>query len=378
MSEDAAQRIRKAIAAFAPRWVDPPVLQPAGLYLELLGEDLRARAFLLAGNDDAPFCLRPDMTAPAVRVALASGDWSGPSAVAYDGPVFRRQSDAARESEFRQVGVERFAHAADLEAQEAALIAAALGACQEAGAKLKVRLGDVGVFHALVDACAIGEAWTRRLKRAFARPSGLATTLHHAANDSPRSDNAVAEALAALAPARAEAVVEELLADARIVMVGSRDARDIATRLREKGAAVAAPAPEPAVLAAIAEAVAVEAAPDKAFAALSKIAAVLPAPQGFQTALERAQARWRALAGTNVNDAVFSVGFGRGLAFYDGFVFEIEAPALGARASLGGGGRYDGLLHRLAAAETAGPADVAQWGALGFALRPLRIAEASS
>jgi histidyl-tRNA synthetase len=69
----------------------------------------------------------------------------------------------------------------------------------------------------------------------------------------------------------------------------------------------------------------------------------------------------------------FAPGLGRTVAYYDGFVFELEAPALGARASLGGGGRYDGLARALAAP---GRANGTNLRAAGFAVRPRRLMEA--
>lgn len=380
MSARAAQAVRAAASTLAREWVDPPVLQPAGLYLELLGEDLRARAFMVSGDDEDALCLRPDMTAPAVRVALAQSDWNAPFAVAYDGHVFRRQSDASRETEFQQIGVERFAPRGAVGDGEAEIVIATLEACRAAGATPHLRLGDVALFNALIDACKVGEGWTRRFKRAFARPGGLSAALAAAATDAPAPDNALAQALAALSPDRARAVIEEMLADARIVPVGDRDVSDIAARLREKGAAVAEPAPDKAALAAIGEAVALEATPDKAFAELGRIARlpVVRGGDGLAMAIAAAAERWAQIARAVAPEATFSAGFGRGLAFYDGFVFELEAPALGARASLGGGGRYDGLLHRIAASEGGGPPDPAGWCALGFALRPQRIDEAAS
>ena len=70
-------------------------------------------------------------------------------------------------------------------------------------------------------------------------------------------------------------------------------------------------------------------------------------------------------------------GLGRGFAYYDGFVFELEAPALGERASLGGGGRYDGLVRALQEREPSIATRPAPPRGAGFALRPLRIAEAA-
>lgn len=378
MTSTAAQAIADAASALGASWIDPPVLQPSGLYLELAGEDLRARAYMLAGDDEDAFCLRPDMTAPAVRMALATSDWSQPFGVAYDGLVFRRQTDTSKESEFRQIGVERFGKRDAIGAAESAIINASLTACRSAGVAPRMRLGDVALFEALVDACGLADAWSRRIKRAFARPGGLAGVLKAAASEAPAADNAMGQALASMSEARAEAVVEELLTDARIVVVGTRTVGEIAARLREKGRVEAAPAPAASALAVIADAVALEAAPDKAFAELGKIArrAGVRDAALLTTAIDRAAQRWAAV--TDKPDATFSAGFGRGLAYYDGFVFELEAPKLGQRASLGGGGRYDGLLQRVATSEGGGPKDVAAWGAIGFALRPQRIDEAAS
>ncbi len=378
MTGKAAQSIRNAASALAGSWIAPPVLQPSGLYLELAGEDLRARAYMLAGDDEDTFCLRPDMTAPAVRMALSDSTWNAPFGVAYDGLVFRRQTDASKETEFRQIGAERFGKRDAIGAEESAIIDAALSACRTAGVAPRMRLGDVALFESLVDACELADTWSRRLKRAFARPGGLAATLKAATAEAPAADNALGQALAAMTAARAEAVVEELLTDARIVVVGTRTVGEIAARLREKGRAEAAPAPDPDMLALIADAVALEAEPDTVFAALFQLSklVLMPDPLPFREAIDRADQRWTNIA--DKPDATFSAGFGRGLAYYDGFVFELEAPKLGHRASLGGGGRYDGLLHRVAASEGGGPKDVAAWGAIGFALRPARIDEAAS
>lgn len=378
MTDAAAQAVRAAVEALSPTWITPPVLQPAGLYLELAGEDIRARAFMLAGDEDEALCLRPDMTAPALRQTLRSGDWSKAFSVAYDGLVFRRQSDGQKESEFRQVGAEVFAPRAEIAASEAGVINVTLAACRALNISPRVRLGDVAVFEALVEACVLPEPWPRRVKRAFARPGGLATVLREAAAPPAPEESAMAQALAALPEERAEAVVEELLADAGVAIVGARTLGEIAARLREKGRTLSAPRAEDAALQFIAETTAIEAAPDAAFAALRNAAenAAVKNAAPFLAAIARAEARWAA-TDKQALDATFSAGFGRGLAYYDGFVFELEAPQLGARASLGGGGRYDGLLHRIASSQGGALKAPEQWGAAGFALRPQRLAEAA-
>ena len=51
----------------------------------------------------------------------------------------------------------------------------------------------------------------------------------------------------------------------------------------------------------------------------------------------------------------FDAAFGRNLEYYEGFVFEITAPADSGKQSdlppLAGGGRYDAMTQRLGAAQ---------------------------
>ena len=85
--EQARAAIRAVLDARGAHWVEPPLLQPAAIYLELYGEQIRRRVFLIedAGRG---MCLRPDLTAPAVRAAFELN--KTPALVAYDGRVFRR------------------------------------------------------------------------------------------------------------------------------------------------------------------------------------------------------------------------------------------------------------------------------------------------
>src|SRR5262249_11773662 len=151
-AEDAASLMsaRDVIAALAPTWIAPPVLQPGGLYLELSGEDIRARAFLV--SDASDLCLRPDMTVPAVRAAFAQS--APPALIAYEGQVFRQQAAGSqREREFVQLGAEWLTRG-DAEA-DARVIAAALEACRAEGVSPSLRLGDIGIREGFIAACGL-------------------------------------------------------------------------------------------------------------------------------------------------------------------------------------------------------------------------------
>jgi ATP phosphoribosyltransferase regulatory subunit len=370
----AAASIAAVLAKHARIEIDPPVLQPAGLYLELAGENLRKRAFLIDDPSGEELCLRPDMTVPACRAAIALSHKTA-FAVRYQGLVFRRQSAlTAGAAEFLQAGAEWFAPAADMEKQEPAILAAALESCRAAGVEPSLRVGNVGLFAALARSVGLDPVWSERLVRAFSRAGGPAGVMAEAsAPETPPS--ALAEALAALPAERASAVLAEMLDLAGVAPVGGRSVDDIAARLREQGARGGAVRPTEAQFASIRTALAIEERPDAALGALTALTK-------SDTALGEARERFRAFWGETTKlakapaDTRFVFGLGRGISYYDGLVFELEAPALGPRASLGGGGRYDGLLRALAARD-ANADRFADWAAAGFALRLKRLGDAA-
>ena len=54
-------------------------------------------------------------------------------------------------------------------------------------------------------------------------------------------------------------------------------------------------------------------------------------------------------SGVDMSTVEFSAEFGRNLAYYTGFVFEVVAPSLGRSSPVAGGGRYDSLLKAVGA-----------------------------
>jgi ATP phosphoribosyltransferase regulatory subunit len=371
MSPEAArQAIRDVLDTVGATWVTPSVVQPAGIYLELYGEQIRRRIFLIESGSEE-MCLRPDLTAPAVRAAFALPKL--PAFVAYDGLVFRRQLEStARETEFGQVGAEWLGQGGFDVGAEAEIISIALRGA--ASASSKMRLGDVAVLRAFVDALGLADPWPNRLMRALARTGGLAALR---AEPPPALDDqgaGLAEALAAMPADHAEAAVADLLNLARITSVGGRPLSEIAQRLRQRGALAAATPPTPAQYDLLDALTRIDAADGLAQTEKLASSKALAKPEIAQAAIANAKARSDALAGVLPKDFAFAPGLGRSVSYYDGFVFELEAPALGDRASLGGGGRYDGLARALWPAGKPVPVSLR---AAGFALRPQRIAEAA-
>jgi ATP phosphoribosyltransferase regulatory subunit len=186
----------------------------------------------------------------------------------------------------------------------------------------------------------------------------------------------LAEALAGLPQDHAEAALRDLIGLARITAIGGRPLGEIAERLRKRGQLAAAPPPTPAQYEALDALTHIDAADGLDRAAKLAESKVFAKNSAAQSALAAARARNEAVkALTRLPEHTsFAPGLGRSVAYYDGFVFEFEAPRLAARASLGGGGRYDSLARALWPAGRKMPKALR---AAGFALRPQRLAEAA-
>src|SRR5580698_8185465 len=217
--------------------VAPAILQPAEPFLDLSGEDIRKRMYLTADPQGHELCLRPDLTIPVSRDYLASPAAGKPAGFCYLGPVFRHRDNEP--SEFLQAGIESFGRA-DIAAADAEMLALGLEATSHYGlAAPEIRLGDVGLFSALVAALDLAPAWKRRLVKDFNHKSSLAHDLDQltisAANGRPEYQGMLA-ALAGSDPRAAHALVTDLLSIAGISAVGGRSVGEIADRFLEQSA----------------------------------------------------------------------------------------------------------------------------------------------
>src|SRR5262245_55759371 len=350
---------RRLMAAFARAGyerVEPAVIQPADLFLDVVGESLRARTYVFTDPDGAELCLRPDLTVPTCRLHLERHANAGTRArYCYAGSAFRYQPTGAGRAhprEFHQAGIESFA-AHDRERDDAAVLALIITALREAGlAPLRLRIGDLGLFAALINALDMPERWRMRLRHQFWRPEAFRAELARLSSGKAQPAGAPADLIERLDPADpagAEALVVEQLDRAGVELIGSRSAAEIAQGLLAE-AADRRERPLPAETAALIEAYVAVKGPARA--AVDRLAA-LAHSRGIDLAAGlHAFARRLDLieqAGVNTADAAFSAEFGRNLEYYTGFVFEIIARALGPRSPVAGGGRYDSLIGQVGA-----------------------------
>ncbi len=318
-------------AAGAAR-VELETLQPADVMLDLYGEDIRARAYLVQDPVAGEQFLRPDFTVPVARLHMEQG--LSPARYYYDGLVWRRQEpDVDRPTEYLQAGIELIG-GADPAAEEAEvfnLIRSALGDLVD-----RVITGDLGVIFAAIDALSVSEVRKAALRRHVWRPKRFHALIERFAN--PIEPNPSRTALLSQSSVERRKVI----ADAG-KFVGLRGEGEILERLDILDADAAEPPLSASDRAMIEAVLAVSGPSNEALAELRRIC-----PRSMAPALGRMERRLDALAakGIEASDLSFDATFGRSIEYYDGFVFEFRAadPAL---PPLGGGGRYDKLTAKL-------------------------------
>jgi len=334
-------------AGYAP--VSAPALQPADIFLDMSGEDIRRRMYVFTDPAGDELCLRPERTFPVCRLYLDEG--GGAKKLCSVGPVYRyQQRGSAKLREFTQAGVECL-DAPDAEAADAEVMVLGARALADAGLKdYDVAMGDLALFDALVDALDLPPGWRSRLKRHFWRPDYFRELLDRLAKGDAGEETgdrqALISAIAGLDDAQAKDVIEDVLKLAGIAPVGGRTVEEVAERLIEQAELASSSVPKAAARL-ISDFLAVSGTPQEGIARVRALAegagvSIEPAITRFERRLDLS-----AKAGFDLSRAHFATGFGRNMAYYTGFVFEFRVAALEQDSMICGGGRYDGLLSAL-------------------------------
>jgi ATP phosphoribosyltransferase regulatory subunit len=337
-------------------------LQPAEPFLDLSGEDIRRRMYLVTDQAGGEFCLRPDLTIPVARDYIASAKAGRAAGFCYLGAVFRQRGEEA--GEFLQAGIESFGRA-DQAAADAETLSLGLEATAHYGlAAPEIRMGDVALFAALLDALDLAPVWKRRLTKDFNRKTNLAQDIERlsltAAAGTPEYQGVLA-ALANSDPKGARALVADLLSIAGISTVGGRTVGEIADRFLEQAELGARSALPGELRSLIERFLAIAGTPQGAAAELRALAASAKLALGPALDLFESRTQKFAERRIDVTRIRFATAFGRLVDYYTGFVFELHDPAGRIRGQLVAGGRYDGLLARLGCAAPVPAVGFAVW-----------------
>jgi ATP phosphoribosyltransferase regulatory subunit len=363
--ETQAEAILGAFRARGYVCEEPSVLQPADIFLDRSGEEIRRRTFTLTDPSGRDLCLRPDLTIPICHQAVKNKT-ALPARICYNGLVFRHQpSEPHRPTQFFQAGAELLG-LADRAQGETEIMALTVEALRAAGLKdFSVKIGDLALFGALVDALDVPAQWRARLKRHFWRVGYFEALLGRLTQGAASDAQRLLGSLGGLSHSESHAAIEGLMDLVADAPQGARTREEIVERLMEQAADAAALRLDPKIADVITRLLAVSGTAEQALTeirALTRDAGIaLDAP------LEAMQARLGALKSLGVaSDKIsFAARFGRNMEYYTGFVFELWARDKEGPVQLAGGGRYDTLLEMLGADRPV--------SAIGIAIRTERV-----
>ena len=360
-----ADAILQCFAARGYARQEPSVLQPADIFLDRSGEEIRRRTFTLTDPSGRELCLRPDLTIPICKMAVDS-DARYPQRISYNGLVFRHQpNEPQRPTQFFQAGAELLG-LEDRAAGEIEILSLAVEALHAAGLKdFEMKIGDLALFGALVDALDVPAQWRARLKRHFWRAGYFEALLNRLTHGAATDTQRLLGSLGGLSAAESRAAIEGLMDMVADAPQGARTREEIVERLMEQAADAAALRLDPKIARVITSLLNIS---GTAQAALGEIQTLTKnAGIKLDVPLAAMEARLAALKSLGIDPSrvAFGARFGRNMEYYTGFVFELWSRDAEGKVQIAGGGRYDTLLEALGAKRAI--------SAIGFTLRTERI-----
>ena len=375
--DEMQRRFFTLLMSYGYHRLDTPLLEPTELFLRKSGGELASQLFSFSDPAGRAVSLRPEFTAPAIRHYLDNSEnIELPVRWQYSGPVFRfdgaaMQEDGPYRTQFTQAGGELLG--ADGVLADAELLSLSIAALSEAGLDgWTLRLSDLGVLNSLLDSLEISERARAFVVQSVPRMSEGQSVVPALVEESRRlhvigrsfEDDYLSQAVQGLSDDEARNVLLGVLRSNPLDQLGQRKPDEVVERLLRKirrsdveenlrralevACELAQIRGDAATAIAGASSVLSSAGADiSAASRLEQILEMLPRGQGA------------------LGEIVLDFGLVRGLAYYNGIVFEVSHP--GWPGPLGGGGRYDGLARDLGGGQ--------RLPALGFAYNLDALAE---
>ena len=278
------------------------------------------------------------------------------------------QADTPSGIQFTQIGGELLGSGdvlADVE-----LLSLAISALKQAGLDgWTLRMADLGVLNSLLEPLGLSERARAFVIQSVPRLSdgpGLIAQLTEEARQlhiigRPVDDDYLSQAVQGLDDDEARSVLLGVLRSNPLDQLGQRRPEDVVERLLRK---IRRPDAEESLNLALSSAAELAQIRGRPAEALARASAVLRKASADDSASERLRlllqllpSDWLEETGSAAGEVVLDFGLVRGLAYYNGMVFEVSHPRWAV--PVGGGGRYDGLARDLGGA--------ARLPALGFA-----------
>ena len=360
--EELQRRLFALLSGHGYRQLDTPLLEPTELFLRKSGGELASQLFSFTDPAGREVSLRPEFTAPAIRHYLEnSASIALPSRWQYCGPVFRfdnsaMQADAPSGIQFTQIGGELLGSGdvlADVE-----LLSLAISALKQSELDgWTLRMADLGVLNSLLEPLGLSERARAFVIQSVPRLSdgpGLIAQLTEEARQlhiigRPVDDDYLSQAVQGLDDDEARSVLLGVLRSNPLDQLGQRRPEDVVERLLRK---IRRPDAEESLNLALSSAAELAQIRGRPSEALARASAVLKKASADDSAAERLRlllqllpSDWPEETGSAAGEVVLDFGLVRGLAYYNGIVFEVSHPRWAV--PVGGGGRYDGLARDL-------------------------------
>ena len=397
------RRLAALFAGYGYRELDTPLLEPTELFLRKSGGELASQLFSFTDPGSRAVSLRPEFTAPVMRHYLErAGEVDLPARWHYCGPVFRFDGAALPfdglkspstgdppgagagnrgGGQFTQIGGELLGAASPMADVE--LLALAMSALSESGLRgWTLRLADLNILNSLLAPLGLSERarafvaqnvpQLREGPAAIARLMDDARRLHVIGRAA--DDDYLRQAVHGLNDAEARNVLLGVLRSNPLDQLGQRRPEEVVARLLRK---IRRPDAAESLRLALESAgqlaqVAGEppAAIAQASAALRQAGADAASVQRLEQIIDMLPRRDKDSGAADASSGRIALDFGlvRGLAYYNGIIFEVSHPDW--PGTLGGGGRYDGLARDLGGLQ--------RLPALGFAYNLDALAELSA
>ena len=356
---------------YAP--INTPIVEDAELFVRKSGGELSGMLYTFDDPGGNRVSLRPEFTPSVIRHYIEhASDFGAPTRLSYSGPVFRYHSlDDGDLRQFTQVGTELIGLAgSDADAE---ILSIACGGLEELGLSgWTVRIGDTGLLNRVLDAHGLSDATKGFVFAHLDELKAASTSVDHLVALADEMGLIRAQGEGDLAPVATEngeeatrRFVRDMLSDSVSSPVGRRTTDQIVERLLRKLRRADSPDRLASALSLVADLSKVSGAPDEALPVVEEI---LRAHDTDPSMMDGLRALFDVLPGRRapLSNVVLDLAFVPGIAYYTGIVFEISCDGDEGPVTVGGGGRYDGLVRAL------GGEDVP---AMGFALRIDRVVD---
>ena len=354
---DLQDRLVALIASLGYRYLETPILELTDLFMRKSGGELASRIYSFTDPGSNSVSLRPEFTSSIMRHYLENATTTDlPARWQYAGPVFRYEvSHPEASGQFTQIGAE-LVGASSILADLEVLDLAAQVLSQLDLADWRLELADLDLLNSVLDAAGVSERARTFIIGSVPRlrqgrqpiPQLLEEARQLRLTGQTTEDDYLGQAIEGLDDGRARVVLRGLLQWSDAGQLGQRNPDEVVDRLLRKLRGSDNEDTLRHGLELASDLAAIRGAPKSALNAAEAVVRAAGADDiAFQRLFELLDL---ALSDPEIAGHL-SLDFGlvRGLAYYNGIVFEVKHPA--SPASLGGGGRYDGLAKALGSEE---------------------------